>query len=93
MKICDNGECQRDILDLKIECYTIASQCMYKEYRSKAFYSLASIYMYEKPVLNLEKADKCLKEAKKTENAELKGKIKNLRADLKRIKKELKGKK
>ena len=93
MKICDNGECQRDILDLKIECYTIASQCMYKEYRSKAFYSLASIYMYEKPVLNIEKADKCLKEAKKTENAELKGKIKNLRADLKRIKKELKGKK
>ena len=34
-----------------------------------------------------------MKEAKKTENAELKGKIKNLRADLKRIKKELKGKK
>ena len=88
--IYNKGYKEDEIIDLILESSTIGAQSRYQEYRSNCAYSLASLYMFVKPLRNLKKAEFYLKEAKRFKHPIMKEKVKNAYIDLKRLKKEAK---
>lgn len=90
--IYNRGYKEDEIIDLILESGTLGTQSQYQEYRSNCAYSLATLYMFAKPLRNLKKAEFYLKEAKKFKHPIMKEKVKNAYIDLKRLKKEAKEK-
>ena len=88
--IYNKGYKEDEIINLILESSTIGAQSRYQEYRSNCAYSLASLYMFVKPLRNLKKAEFYLKEAKRFKHPIMKEKVKNAYIDLKRLKKEAK---
>ena len=88
--IYNKGYKEDEIINLILESSTIGAQSRYQEYRSNCAYSLASLYMFVKPLRNLKKAEFYLKEAKRFKHPIMKEKVKNAYNDLKRLKKEAK---
>lgn len=90
--IYNRGYKEDEIIDLILESGTLGTQSQYQEYRSNCAYSLATLYMFAKPLRNLKKAEFYLKEAKRFKHPIMKEKVKNAYIDLKRLKKEAKEK-
>lgn len=82
--IYNKGYKEDEIINLILESSTIGAQSRYQEYRSNCAYSLASLYMFVKPLRNLKKAEFYLKEAKRFKHPIMKEKVKNAYIDLKR---------